>query len=70
MRERLAPPSPEPAVKRPLAERVGEHAPPSKPAAEHPWRGSLAVAGSAAVRCAHLRGAGHRDPTEGTLLLR
>lgn len=68
MRERPAGRWPEAAVKPPLTERVAEHAPPCKPAADHPWRGAVAVAGSATARCARLRCADHRDPTEGTLL--
>ena len=32
-----------------LAERVAAHAPPSKPAATHPWRSPIAVAGSATL---------------------
>jgi hypothetical protein len=57
--------------KPPLAERVATHAAPRKPAANHPWRKSPAVASSAAARCARLRDASHRDPhhLKGTVLL-
>ena len=53
-----------------LVERVAAHAEPSKPSSDHPWRKSLAVAGSVTARCARLHCAGHRDtPNQGTLLL-
>lgn len=57
------------AAKATLAERVASHAPPPKPAEDHPWRGPIAVAGSATARSARLRSASHRDPQQGTFLL-
>jgi len=58
------------AVRPSLVERVAEHAPAYKPPSSHPWRKSSAVSGSATARCARLRGAAHRAPTQpkGTFL--
>lgn len=68
-RERPASRPAEASDRRSLTERVAAHAPPSKPAATHPWRSPIAVGGSATARCARLRSAAHRDPEKGTLLL-
>ena len=62
------PPRPEP-IKPPLARRLAAHVGPVKPSPTHPWRSSPAVAGSATARCARLRYASHRNPTQGTVLL-
>lgn len=55
----------------PLADRVADHAPPSRPAIDHPWRKPLAASGSGPARCARLPYAGRRDQNQrkGTLLL-
>lgn len=54
-----------------LAERIATHAPPRKPAVDHPWRKPLAASGSGPARCARLHYAERHDEDQrkGTLLL-
>jgi len=68
-RERPGRPTPEPAVKPPLAERVAGRSGPARPARDHPWRSPFVGGGSVPARCARLHSAAPHEPQKGTLLL-